>query len=74
MIWLVIRKKYSLRIIVTLVITGAIDEEKSREIFEEFGKIKINEGVERKEKVEVIKRRQFKENRTLNWKILRRGT
>ena len=45
---------------VTLVITGAIDEEKSREIFEEFGKIKINEGVERKEKVEVIKRRQFK--------------
>lgn len=45
---------------VTLVITGAIDEEKSREIFEEFGKIKINEGVERKEKVEVIKGRQFK--------------
>ena len=43
-----------------MVITGAIDEEKSREIFEEFGKIKINEGVERKEKVEVIKGRQFK--------------
>ena len=41
---------------VTLVITGAIDEEKSREIFEEFGKIKINEGVERKEKVEVRRR------------------
>ncbi len=32
--------------------------------FEEFGKIKINEGVERKrKKVEVIKGRQFKRTR-----------